>query len=51
MQQFAEETQSCPAVPSWLHQDIDDRSVLVYGSPQIVLDSIHLDEDFVQVPF
>src|ERR1700733_4153996 len=44
------ETQSCPTVPARLHQDIDDRSVLVYGPPQVMLDSIHLDEDFVQVP-
>jgi hypothetical protein len=36
-------------VPARLHQDIDDRSVLVHGSPQVVLDAIHLNKDFVQV--
>jgi len=50
MEQLAKETQSCPTVPARLYQNIDDRSVLVHGPPQVMLDSIHLEEDFVQVP-
>ena len=51
VEQLAKETQGCPTIAARLHQNIDDRSVLVHGSPQIVLDSIHLDEHFVKVPF
>ena len=34
----------------WLNQNIDDGSVLVHGPPQVVLDTIHLNERFVQMP-
>jgi len=49
-QQLSKEAQSCPTVSSWLNQNIDDCSALIYGAPQIVLDSIHLDEYLIQVP-
>jgi hypothetical protein len=51
MQQFAKEAQSSPTVTLRLNQNVDDHSIFIYGSPQIMLDAIHLDEDFVQVPF
>jgi len=49
MEQLADEMQSCPEVASRLHQNIDDRSVLVHSPPQVVLDSITIDEHFVQM--
>ena len=50
MQQLAKEAQSSPTVTLRLNQNVDDYSVFIYGSPQLPLDAIHLDEDFVQVP-
>jgi hypothetical protein len=32
----------------WLNQNIDDGSILVHGPPQVVVDTIHLNEHFVQ---
>jgi hypothetical protein len=40
-----------PSGPVSVAPNIDDRSVLVHGSPQVMLDSIHLEEHFIHVPF
>ena len=50
-QQPSEETLCCFGIPPWLNEDVEHNAVLIHGAPQIVLHSLDLDEDFVEVPF
>jgi hypothetical protein len=34
-----------------LHEDVDHHPVLIYRTPELMLYSADLDEDFVQMPF
>jgi hypothetical protein len=37
-------------ITAWLNQNVDHVAVLIYGTPQILLLNVDLNEDFVQVP-
>jgi len=50
-QQLAEEPDGSKSVPSWLDENIENDTVLVDRSPEIVGDSVDLEEDFIQMPF
>src|SRR4051812_5918384 len=50
-QQLAEKADGSKSVPSWLDENIEDDTVLVDRSPEIVGDSVDLEEDFIQMPF
>ena len=50
-QKSTKEAQCSPAVPLRLDQNVDGDAVLVHTPPQVVLDAIDLEEDFVQMPF
>lgn len=50
-QQLAEEPDSGKSIPSWLDENIEHNAVLIDRSPEIVCDSVDLEEDFIQVPF
>ncbi len=49
-QEFPEESHGCLPIPSRLHEDVDDVAVLVHSAPQILLATLHRDEQFVQMP-
>jgi len=49
-QQLAEEPDASKSVPSWLDENIEDDTVLGDRSPEIVGDSVDLEEDFIQMP-
>jgi len=49
LQQPFEEFLNCNAVATALQKHIDDFSILVDGSPQIVLDTTDLDENLVDI--
>ena len=51
LQQLAEELLRCFLTSLTLHQDIKDVAILVYGSPQIMILAVDLQEHFIQVPF
>ena len=50
-QQLAKEPDRGKAIPLRLHEDVEDNTVLIDGSPEIVSDAVDLEEDFVQMPF
>ena len=50
-QQLAEEPHGSKSVPLWLHENVEDNTVLIDGSPEIMSDAVDLEEDFVQMPF
>lgn len=50
-QQLAEETDGRKAIPFGLNQDVENNPVLIDSSPEIVSDTVDLQEDFVQMPF
>ncbi len=50
LEQLAEEPHRGKAVTLWLDENTDDDAVLVDRSPQIMLDAIDFQEDFVQMP-
>ena len=50
-QQPSEETLCCFGIPPWLNEDVEHNAILIYGAPQIVLNSLDPDEHFVEVPF
>jgi hypothetical protein len=49
-QQLAEEPDGRPPIATGLDQDVDHVSVLVNGTPQILLPPLDLDEHLVQIP-
>ena len=50
-QKLAKEPDSRKSIPFRLHQDIEHNAVLIDRSPEIVSDSVDLEEDLVQMPF
>ncbi len=38
------------AIPTALHQDIEDGAVLIHGPPEVVLHAVDADEHLVEVP-
>ena len=50
-QQLAKEPHGRETVALWLHQNIDDNTVLIDGPPEIMRDAIDIEEDLVQMPF
>jgi hypothetical protein len=50
-QQPAEETQGSESITLALDQDIDDDSMLIDGSPEIVGNAVDLKENLIQMPF
>ena len=48
--QSAEEPLGCMFIAARLQQDIDDITVLIHGTPKILLLAIDFHEDFVQMP-
>ncbi len=50
LEQLPKESRGCPCITPFLHENIDDVTVLVDGAPKVVELAPNLDEDFVQVP-
>ena len=50
-QQLAKEPDCGKPIPLRLHEDVEDHAALINRSPQVVSDTIDLQEDFVQMPF
>jgi hypothetical protein len=50
VQQSFEEPLGSGAIPSLLHQNIQNHALLVHGAPQIMQDTPNANEHFVQVP-
>jgi hypothetical protein len=50
-QKPAEEAQRRPAVPLRLDQNVDVDAFLVHTPTEVVLNAVHLEEDFIQTPF
>ena len=48
--QSAQESLRCTLVASRLQQNVDDITVLIHGTPQILLLTVHSDEEFIQIP-
>ena len=50
-QQLAKEPDRGKPVPPRLHKDIQDDTILIDRSPEVVSDAVDLEEDLVQMPF
>ena len=50
LHQSAQESLRCAPVPSRLQQNIDDITVLIHGTPKILLLAVNSDEQFIQIP-
>jgi len=48
--QSAKESLGCALIAPGLQQNIDDVSVLIHGTPEILLLAVDSDEEFVQIP-
>ncbi len=51
LQQLPEEPHSSKTIPLGLHQNIDDGTLLIDGTPEIILHSVDLQKYFVKEPF
>ena len=49
-QQSAKEPLGCMLIAARLQQNIDDITVLIHGTPKILLLAVDSDEEFVQIP-
>ncbi len=49
-QQSAREPLGCTLIAARLQQNIDDITVLIHGTPKILLPAVDSDEEFVQIP-
>ena len=49
-QQSAKEPLGCTLIAARLQQNIDDITVLIDGTPKILLLAVDSDEEFVQIP-
>ncbi len=49
-QQLAKESHSCEAVTLCLNEDIDDHTVLIYSTPEIMPGTVDLQEHLIQMP-
>ena len=50
-QKLAEKTNCGKAVPLRLNQNIQDNTVLIDSSPEVMSDAVDLEEDLVEMPF
>ena len=50
MQQSAKEQLGCTLIAARLQQNIDDITVLIHGTPKIMLLAVDSDKKFVQIP-
>jgi len=50
VQQSAKEPLGCTLIAARLQQNIDDITVLIHGTPKIMLLAVDSDEKFVQIP-
>jgi hypothetical protein len=50
-QQLAKEPDGSKAIPFGLNKDVENNSVLIDSSPEIVSDAIDFEEHFIQMPF
>jgi hypothetical protein len=48
--QSAKESLGCMLIAARLQQNIDDITVLIHGTPKILLQALDFHEDFVQIP-
>ena len=48
--QSSEETFGRSGIPSWLNEDVEHDTVLIHGTPQIVLHTLDPDEHLIEVP-
>ena len=49
-QQSAKEPLGCTLIAARLQQNIDDITILIHGTPKILLLAVDSDEEFVQIP-
>src|SRR5215831_4115404 len=49
-QQSAKEPLGCTLMAARLQQNIDDITILIHGTPKILLPAVDSDEEFVQIP-
>jgi hypothetical protein len=49
-QQSAKEPLGCTLIAARLQQNIDDITILIHGTPKILLPAVDSDEEFVQIP-
>ncbi len=49
-QQSAKEPLGCPLMTSRLQQNINDVTILIHGTPKILLLAVDSNEEFVQIP-
>ena len=49
-QQSAKESLGCKLIAARLQQNLDDITVLIHGTPKILLLAVDSDEEFVQIP-
>src|SRR4030095_8943491 len=50
-QQLAEESHGCEPVTFRLNENINDDTVLIHSSPQIVPHAVDIEEHLIQMPF
>ena len=50
LQQLAKEAHRGVPIPSRLHEDVEDVTVLIYGAPQVLLATLDRDEHLVEMP-
>ena len=49
-QQSAKEPLGCTLIAARLQKNIDDITVLIHGTPKILLLAVDSDEEFIQIP-
>ena len=50
LQQLAKESHRGVPIPSRLHEDVEDVTVLIHGAPQVLLATLDRDEHLVEMP-
>ena len=50
LQQLAKEAHRGVPIPSRLHEDVEDVTVLIHGAPQVLLATLDRDEHLVEMP-
>ena len=46
----AKESHRGVPIPSWLHEDVQDVTVLIHSAPQVLLATLDRDEHLVEMP-
>jgi len=50
LQQSPKETFGGPSIPPWLNEDVEHDTVLIHGTPQIMLYALDANEHLVHIP-